>query len=151
MTPLYIEHHSGFTPSTMPVILASFCLFWLQEIINIACWLENNQLETSGLMSHSPRPLSFSSNHSVKRSMSLSNRPSNHHELEWHDAVVDSGRRVRGHGERLINKVLYDFIISVRGHRRRMSHHKHTHKTHVQYNQMERWQPPVRRSSYCNV
>lgn len=51
----------------------------------------------------------------VCSAFSLSSRPLNRYELKGHRAVVDSGGRVRGHGNRLINKVLHDFTISVRG------------------------------------
>lgn len=59
-------------------------------------------------------------------------------ELKGQRAEVDSERRVRGHGNGLINKVLYFFAISFRGHRQWISYQGYNSDRHTQIHKTRR-------------
>lgn len=64
-------------------------------------------------------------------------RPLNRYKLEGHGAAVDTGGRVRGQSNRLIDKMLYDSTISVRGHVGRLISGRHTHTRACRYTEAD--------------
>lgn len=139
------------SPTLSSPWLRSACFSSPKVTINAVCRLQNNQLETSGWCHIRLHPLLFTVSGFTKKpamcsSFSRSNRPLNCSKLKAQSCSWLWRKGERGHGNRLINKVLYDFTISVRGHRRWMSHQGHnsgrctqTHKHADTQNLMERW------------
>lgn len=115
--PLHCDSH-------LALQLYSACLGSQKATINAVCPLQNNHLN-QWLKSHSLHPLLLTVCFNKKRcnvfilqqELPTTESP----ELKGHRAV-DSERGVRGHGNGLINKVLYFFAISFRGHRQWISY-----------------------------